>query len=289
MPNTAGSRLASEREPFPKPSYGQSRGSPYSLGAPTEPRLPGPRVHPPLPAWRQAPSAISRPDIEHPFFHPTTPSSKRRGGHLGRASCFFCPSSPVSSTFAPDVPDQRSRTQPQPREGAASAPRARSGRGEDATRTATTRMQTPAQRPRPAEQDAASAPGGRSQRTASALRAWRGCYSDRNDQDADPSSDPREKYRPSLASVSPLQPGSARLSPALPQHRRRRSAILRSPLCEELWQISPFPCVCFPSPARLCPTQPSSAPAQTPALSDPALATLRGTLASSPAPPGEGW
>ena len=147
MPNTAGSRLASEREPFPKPSYGQSRGSPYSLGAPTEPRLPGPRVHPPLPAWRQAPSAISRPDIEHPFFHPTTPSSKRRGGHLGRASCFFCPSSPVSSTFAPDVPDQRSRTQPQPREGAASAPRARSGRGEDATRTATTRMQTPAQIP----------------------------------------------------------------------------------------------------------------------------------------------
>lgn len=120
---------------------------PILPGEHTGPRLPGPRVHAPLPAWRQVPSAISRPNLEHPFFHPTTPSSKRRGGHLGRASCFFCPDSPVCSTFAPDVPEQRSRTQHQPWEGAASAPRVRSGRGEDAKWTATTRMQTPAQIP----------------------------------------------------------------------------------------------------------------------------------------------
>lgn len=119
---------------------------PLIPGGPTEPRLPGPGFHPPLPAWRQVPSATSRPNLEHPFFHPTTPSSKRRGGHLGRASCFFCPDSPVSS-FAPDVPEQRSRTQHQPRECAVSAPRARSGRGEDAKWTATTRMQNPAQIP----------------------------------------------------------------------------------------------------------------------------------------------
>lgn len=62
---------------------------------------------------------------------------------------------------------------------------------------------------------------------------------DRNDQDAEPSSNPREKYRPSLSSVSPFQPGSALLSLALPQQRRRCSAILRSPLCKELWLAPP--------------------------------------------------
>lgn len=64
---------------------------------------------------------------------------------LGRASCFFCPGSPVSFTFAPDVPEQRSRTRHPPWEGAACAPPARSECGEDAKQTATARMRILAQ------------------------------------------------------------------------------------------------------------------------------------------------
>lgn len=116
-----------------------------SLWGSTALPLPRPRVHPSLRTWRQCPPRAPSADLAHPFFQPTTPSSKRRGGHLGCASCFLCPSSPVSSTFAPDVPEQRSRTRPW--EGEACAPRARSERGEDAKRTAMARMQTPAQIP----------------------------------------------------------------------------------------------------------------------------------------------
>ena len=54
------------------------------------------------------PSASFQPQPPSPIFHPTTPSSKRRGGHLGRASCFFCPGSPVSFTLPPT--SQNSRT-----------------------------------------------------------------------------------------------------------------------------------------------------------------------------------
>lgn len=91
------------------------------------------------------PSADSQYRSRAPIFQPTTPSSKRRGGHLGCTSCFFCPGSPVSSTFAPDVPEQRSRTRHPPSEGAACAPLALSGRGEDVKPTAKARMQTPTQ------------------------------------------------------------------------------------------------------------------------------------------------
>lgn len=93
-----------------------------------------------LPGVKAVPSASSLPRSRAPIAHPTTPSSKRRGGHLGRESCFFCPGFPVSSTFAPDVPEQRSRTQHRPWEDAACAPRARSERGADAKRTATAQI-----------------------------------------------------------------------------------------------------------------------------------------------------
>lgn len=85
---------------------------------------------------------------------------------------------------------------------------------------------------------------------------------------------------------------------AQPVNRERAQGVARMlkgpqrpgcrPQFKSLRKISPFPSVCFPSPARLCPAVPSSFPAQTLVLSDPSLATLRGTLASSPAPPGEG-
>lgn len=109
---------------------GGSRTWPPTSWEPTAPPFPGPSVHSPLPAWRPCPSASYQPRPREPIFHPTAPASKRRGGHLGRASCFFCPGSPVSSTFVPDVPEQRSRTRHQPWEGAACEPPARSGRGE---------------------------------------------------------------------------------------------------------------------------------------------------------------
>lgn len=43
----------------------------------------------------------------------------------------------------------------------------------------------------------------------------------------------------------------------------------------------------LPPSARICPAQPRSSPDQAPELSDSLLATLRGTLAGSAAPPGE--
>lgn len=85
---------------------------------------------------------------------------------------------------------------------------------------------------------------------------------------------------------------------AQPGNRERAQGVARMlkgpqrpgcrPQLTSLRKTSPFPRVCFPSPARLCPALPSSFPAQTPVLSDAPRATLRGTLASSPAPPGEG-
>lgn len=108
-----------------------------------------PPLHP-LPSAKAGRSASHRPRPPAPISHPTTPSSQRRGGHLGRASCFFFSAwhLPSPPPLPPTSQKPRSRTRGRGPGRAPPGLRQRAqGRGEDA-QPQTTRMPIPARCPR---------------------------------------------------------------------------------------------------------------------------------------------
>lgn len=112
-PNTSGLLATAEPQASCRPGGGRAptSGDPHSLTCGT--------------GVEQGPSASPRPDLARSPFHPTTPPPSEEVGTWD-ARPVFLPGSPVSSTFAPDVPGRRSRTWHQPWADTACAPGGRS-------------------------------------------------------------------------------------------------------------------------------------------------------------------